>query len=488
MSALKEASTKASLSKSIRSPVLHVVALALVYMSVASFVSLLKHYAYNTYAADLGIYAQTLNSTLQGNILYNSPEGMNTLGYHFSPILLLLVPIFWLAPHIETLLIVQSIVLGASGCLAYKLARAYKLGHGTALVVEVLFFASPLVWGVNLWDFHPVAFAVPALLIMLIGLAQRRWKVFAAGLLLSLMTREDVLIVLAVFGLVMLVAQYVRYRKVDKAYLTILASAVVTYGIAVVVARAVSGMGVPPMLMYGKLRYTYLDGPVGAVLFGALRSFFSRSSMLLLLAYFLPLGLLPLLSPLWAAPAVAILTASMLATRLEQHSLLQYPAAAIPFLFMALVSTLAWMKGLGRLRLSLRKAWTVLPFAMILAAVLINLSPISVLWFARVGWWPGPHAADINRTIALIPDGATVTAPNHIFPHLALRTVAYIPQWPDEPNKSAGDFGVPFTDTEYIVLDHKRANAAEVEMGQFRDRYELVNREGEVDLFRYRGL
>ena len=478
MATLRSKLTKERFSRLIRNPVFQVIALAIAYIIIASFISLLKHYAYNTYATDLGIYAQTLKSTLQGNILYNSPEGMNTLGYHFSPILFLLVPIFWLAPYIETLLIVQSIALGASGYLVYKLARIQKLSHRTALFVEVLFLLSPLLWGVNFWEFHPVAFAVPTLLIMLIGLVQRRWKIFAVGLVLSLMTREDVVMALAVFGLVMLIAQYVKNRKVDKVYLVVFLSAIATYGIAVVVARAVSGMDVPPMLMYGTLRYTYINEPFGQAILGALGSFFSGSSMLLLFAYFLPLAFLPLLSPLWAAPAIFILIVSMLATQVTQHSLVQYPAAAIPFLFMALISTLIWIEHRWGVQLLLQKTRMVLPVAMIVMAVLVNLSPISVVWFGRVGWLPGPHAAAINRIIALIPDGATVTVPNHIFPHLCLRTVAYLSQWPEEPNKSAGDFGFPDRDTEYVVIDHQP------EMDYLRDKYNLEVEIHEVSLYR----
>ena len=477
----------------IRNHTAQAIALAIAYIIIASFISLLKHCSYHTYAFDLGIYAQTLKSTLDGNILYNSPEGMNTLGYHFSPILFLLVPVFWLAPYVETLLVVQSIALGMSGYLVYKLARIQKLSHRTALFAEVLFLISPLVWGVNLFDFHPVAFAVPMLLIMLIGLFQRRWKIFAIGLVLSLMTREDVIMVLAVFGLVMLIAQYVTNKKVDRVYLVTFLSAVVTFGIAVAVAREVSRMSVPPMLMYGSLRYTYINKPFGQAIIGALGTFFSGSSMLLLLAYFLPLGLLPLFSPLWAAPAIFILIISMLATKVEQHCLLQYPAAAIPFLFMALLSTLLWMKGKGRLQLFLQKAWKVLPSAMIAMALLVNLSPISVFQFRHLYYLPDPRNATINRIIALIPNGATVTAPNHIQPHLVLRTDAYLPYWPElaVPNRLTGDFGVPDRDTDYVLLDWQRQSSyrggiywEDAIADYLRDRYELVAEEDGVSLYR----
>jgi uncharacterized membrane protein len=441
------------LRRLIHNPTFQAVALAVAYIFFASSISLLHHYSYETYALDLGAFAQSLQSTLHGDILYNTPCGMSQLGYHFSPILFLLAPIFWLFPYCETLLIVQSIALGASGYLVYKLARIQQLSHRTALFVEVLFLLSPLVWGVNFFDFHAVAFAVPMLLIMLIGLVQKRWKLFALGLVLSLMTREDVIMALAVFGLVMLIAQYVKNKKLDKAYLAIFASSIAMFGIAVVVARAVSGMDVPPILMYGSLRYTYLNEPFGQMLLGALGTFFSGWSMLLLLAYFAPLGFLPLFSPLWAAPALLILAMGMFSTKAGLHELTQYSAPAIPFLFMALIITLTQIREKGRYPF-LRKAWKFLPVAMIVVALSVSL-PYTILRGATL---PGSHAEAIDRVIALIPDGTTVSAPNHIFPHLCLRTTTYMPPWPTEadPNSLYGDFGVPDRETDYVVIDSQR--------------------------------
>lgn len=472
----------------IRNHTFQVVALAIAYILIASSLSLLDHYHYDTSAFDLGIYAQTLDSTLHGDILYNTPEGMNHLGYHFSPILFLLVPIFWLAPYCETLLIVQSVALGVSGYLVYKLARIQGLKHRTGLFVEVLFLLSPLVWGVNLFDFHPVALAVPTLLLMLIGLIQRRWKLFAIGLVLSLMIKEDVIMALAVFGLVMLIARYVKDRKVDRVYLVVLLSAIATFGIAVVVARTASGMDVPPMLMYSSLRYPYLSESIGQVIPSALGTFFSGWSMFLLLAYFLPLGFLPLFSPLWAAPAIFILAKDMFAVEPTQKALVQYPAPAIPFLFMALISTLIWMEGRGRVQLFLQKAWKVLPVAMIIIAILTSFFTSSILRERGAGF-PGSHEAAINEVIARIPDGATVTVQNHIFPHTCLRTVSYIfmPDMPQNPNVITGDFGVPYRDTDYVVIDlfpRHDLHGWESMEDYLRDRYEAVMEMDGVSLYK----
>lgn len=484
------------LQRLIHSPTFQAIALAIVYILIASSISLSKYYAYHYSAAfDLGIYAQSLQSTLHGDILYASPEGMNHLGYHFSPILFLLVPIFWLAPYVETLLIVQSIALGASGYLVYKLARIQKLSHRTALFVEVLFLISPLLWGVNFYDFHPVALAVPTLLIMLIGLIQKRWKLFAIGLVLSLMIKEDVLMVLAVFGLVMMIACYVRDRKVDKVYLIVFLSAVATYGIAVVVARAVSGMDVPPMLMYASTRYTYINEPIGQAIVGAFGAFFSLPSLFLFIAYFLPLAFLPLLSPLWAAPALFLLAISMFSTRLGQHCLVQYPAAAIPFLFAAAISTLVQMKDKGNVQRffvgNLQKV-SLITIIILIAIAIIDFCPYGTFGYRGIPRLPRPHVAAINKVISLIPDGATVTAPNHIFPHLCTRTTVYMPQGGLEPNWSTGVFGLLDVDTKYVVVDYQQPwdyKAVQREKGfdwegYLTDKYQLIAEIDDVCLYK----
>jgi hypothetical protein len=69
--------------------------------------------------------------------------------------------------------------------------------------------------------------------------------------------------------------------------------------------------------------------------------------------------------------------------------------------------------------------------------------------------WPGPHEEAINRVLAEIPDGATVTANNTIFPHVCTRTTAYIGKsWdPFTPVEAHAEWGFPDRDTEYVVVD-----------------------------------
>jgi uncharacterized membrane protein len=424
------------------------IGLAAAYTIFASLFSLFKHWSYATYTLDLGAFTQSLWFTLQGVPLYLSPAGMSQLGYHFQPILFLLVPFFWIAPRAETLLVIQSLALGAAGYLVYRLARVQRLSPGVALGVEFLFFLSPLVHGVNFFDFHPVALAIPTLLLMIIGLAQRRWSIFALGLILSLMTKEDVIITLGIFGAVMLLYQFLKGRKIERVYLVIFLSSIATYLLAIVVARAASGMSLPPLLMYGSIRYPFITAPLGSMLAQIGDNFFNWRSWFLLFSYLGPLGFLPLLSPLWTAPALFVLAKDMLASEPMQKTLHQYPAPAIPFLFAAFIQVLK--QRMPQLHPRWHKTGKFLLIPIIAIVLMINAHPSSVFTTPRVSSW---HREAINAVIALIPDGATVTAPATIFPHLAGRTLTYLPYERTRPNRFTGEFGLLELDTEYVIMD-----------------------------------
>jgi uncharacterized membrane protein len=72
-----------------------------------------------------------------------------------------------------------------------------------------------------------------------------------------------------------------------------------------------------------------------------------------LCAYLVPLGCLPVLSLQWAVPAFVIMFSGMISTNPGQHEqLLQYPPAAIPFLFMAFMYALPRLKRSCICRLS----------------------------------------------------------------------------------------------------------------------------------------
>jgi hypothetical protein len=103
--------------------------LVIAYAVVFGVLSLIRHWSFHSTGLDLGVFDQVLWNTSQGRFMASTlsldrcvPHSF--FGDHFSPILVALVPLYWIAPHPETLLVVQTIALAAGALPLYLLARA----------------------------------------------------------------------------------------------------------------------------------------------------------------------------------------------------------------------------------------------------------------------------------------------------------------------------------------------------------------------------
>jgi uncharacterized membrane protein len=413
-----------------------------VFVLVACFVSV--HLLYNSYtssAFDLGIFTEVLKNTLNGMPLYSGIEGFNHLAIHFSPILFLLVPFYWLVPDPQMLLVIQAISLGVGGYLVYYIAKYYKLSSNICLLMEVLYFINPLIWGMITFDFHEVCFAPPLLLIMMIGMIQKRWILFTVGLVLSLTIKEDIVVTIGALGVSLFLFDYLKTRKINKISIVMIVSAVLTVGLAIFVSDKLSDGHSPHILDFINLRYSNAD--TGVSILNRMGNFVNYRSFLLALAYLAPLSFLPMLSIKWTIPALVILAISMASMWGGQHNMInQYPAGAIAYLFLATIITLS--KGI--------KMRNTMIMICVIASVILITSPLG-----RINLAAFPTAQDlaIDKVISNIPNGASVTANNIVFPHLVSRTNACLPKFYTEGvanSSETSELGFPYRDTEYVVI------------------------------------
>jgi uncharacterized membrane protein len=203
------------------------------------------------------------------------------------------------------------------------------------------------------------------------------------------------------------------------------------------------------------------------------------------------LGFLPLLRLKWTFPALVVFLENALSTYSGQHTIqFQYHAAAIPFLFMGLITALPWIKDQPKIQSIIsRLGRRTITYAFIFFMVITSLQYVSGtrLMYAKL---PGQAEATTNRVLALIPDGASVTVTNNIFPHICDRTTAYLPWFYDKYTPiEQGNWGFPTKDTEYVVVDrvHDRAQGTmEFIIKKQPEKYELVTEVEGVKLYRLR--
>ena len=177
--------------------------IGIVYSLVMSYISLEKFHNLRYGSLDLGIFTQSLSSTLHGRFLYNTVEAQlygvgSHFGVHFQPVLLFILPLFALHPSAETLLIIQSAALGLSVLLAYLLAREY-LSEDRALLTAFLYAFNSSLIGINAFEFHPVSIAVPLFLLAALFMRRGNMRAFYLTSALILTAKEDAF--LGVLGL-----------------------------------------------------------------------------------------------------------------------------------------------------------------------------------------------------------------------------------------------------------------------------------------------
>ncbi len=181
-----------------------VVLLALLYSASFSYYTIVHHHGLGSRAFDLGIFDNTLYSALHGEPFYstvmNGDAPVNILSCHAEYAMLLFVPIYALYPHAETLLVIQSTLLGLAAIPLYLFARTL-LRPGVAVCVAALYLAFSPLHGANFYDFHFLPLAVPFHFCLYYAIAARKNWLSVASVVMLFALREDIPLGLAVLGL-----------------------------------------------------------------------------------------------------------------------------------------------------------------------------------------------------------------------------------------------------------------------------------------------
>ena len=166
------------------------------YTFVFSCLTILRHHAFKTRAWDLGIFTQSLWTTLNANGFFYytcelpvNPSG-SFFGVHFSPILFLILPLYWIIQKPETLLVLQSFILALAALPIYKLARDNAGGRIVGLVFALAYLMFPSTQFVNGYDFHVQAFLPLFFAYTIYYITKENWPRYFVFMFLSLMCEE----------------------------------------------------------------------------------------------------------------------------------------------------------------------------------------------------------------------------------------------------------------------------------------------------------
>ncbi len=174
-----------------------VVAIWTWYFSVRS---LNIHHALGTATYDSALYDQGMWLLSRFDAPFVTLMGRNMFGDHTSFVLLLLVPLYWIAPGAWIMFTAQSAAIAAGAIPVFLYARRRLGSEWWALIAAGTYLLHPAVGWTNLENFHPDAFLGVFVGFAIYAALERKWLLYAVFVVLSLMVKEDVSLVIVPLG------------------------------------------------------------------------------------------------------------------------------------------------------------------------------------------------------------------------------------------------------------------------------------------------
>jgi uncharacterized membrane protein len=131
---------------------------------VLNFYSIARHQLFHSTAFDLSYFDQAAYLISQGQTPIVSFWGYHFLGGHADWIMYPIALLYKLIPAVYWLFSLQAIALALGGLPIWWLSRSYGLSRSQGMTMVAVYLLQPLVFNVNLFDFHPEVIAIPCLL------------------------------------------------------------------------------------------------------------------------------------------------------------------------------------------------------------------------------------------------------------------------------------------------------------------------------------
>lgn len=384
-------------------------AIALILFACSS----LRHALFQSGAFDLGIFDQAVYLISQGEPPISSFLGFHILGDHATWVFYPLALLYKIYPDVHWLLAVQAAALALGALPTWYLARQAGLTMRQAVVMAAVYLLYPLVFNVNLFDFHPDVIALPALLgtILAARLGHLVW--FCLGIVLVLGCKAVLSLTVAAMGVWLLVFEKRRLCGAIALVSGIAWFLIATQGIIPFYGGWAASLGrhLP--------RYDYLGSSAleiaknlllkPGLILGQIFSLDTLEYLALLLAPVI-WGLLPHhLTPLVGAIptlAINILSDSPAQKNLVHH----YSLPVLPFLLVAVISSLAGSRGW------LRSGRVMIMWSLVAFLALAKYGYFGSIYLNSLDTWQATREA-----IALVQTKGAVLTTAEIAPHLTHR-------------------------------------------------------------------
>jgi uncharacterized membrane protein len=465
------------------------------YSITLSYYSLVKFRTFNDLGFDLGVYNQALWTALHGRLFYETPDlywntGGSFFGVHFAPLMYLVLIVYSILPRPETLLVLQSVVLGLGALPVYLLARVKLSSASMALLCPFVYLINPGIAAVNLYDFHLEAFLPLFFLFAFYFFYVGNWIGCTIFVILCSITIDYANLLIVFFGLYWLLVSSKRVTnaldRFSKRFWksapqmgeiqrpntrgskpVLISLGIAIYGVLmfVVALKFVSLFGPPPLV--SSQNWISLGSGAGQIFANLLNPVKLGEALaysyLAKLAYlgelFVVFAFVPLFEPITLIMAAPWFAISLLSNHAAFYELgWQYPAAVIPFLMVGFV--LAISKILSVPMKTRARSGVAIALVVIVASsiFLTPLNPHTIGVFpgsSYTGNGNGERAYVLRELLSMVPKNASILTDNSIFAYVSSRPNAYLTYVPSLPQYILYDG----TSTELLNLYNNETSA-----------------------------
>lgn len=316
-----------------------------IYILYFSVFTVLRHQKLASSYFDLGIMHQTVYNTYQslktgdfGRFLeHTNPHGggdlVKRMAIHNDVILAFLAPFYFIYDGPETLLVIQSIVLALGAYAIFQISQHVFQRNKSVNFLSLVFASAYLLYfpmqRANIFDFHAVTFSTTFLLFMFYFWLIKKYWASMIFLILSLLTKEQVGLTTAAFGIFTLFSDF--QSKKNRYYsFTAICVSIVWVALSMFIIIPALGAG----HHFAEDYYSYLhDDPFKFTFY-----LFHKDSWEYLLYMLGPLGFLSLLSPAHFFITLPEFGINLLSTNWNMRNIIyHYTAVLQPFLFVSAI-------------------------------------------------------------------------------------------------------------------------------------------------------
>jgi uncharacterized membrane protein len=381
--------------------------------------SSLRHIMFRSTGYDLGIFDQVLYLISQGQSSFSSILDFHILGDHAAFIFYVLAFFYKIYPSVYWLFAIQAIALAIGAIPTKYLALNAGLKESQANTIAIAYLLYPVVFNLNLFDFHPDVFALPALIWAILAVRIGSLWQFGAAIILILSCKAVFSLTIAAMGFWLLIFEKKRlYGNLA------ICLGIVWFLVATIIIIPFFGQNHADLSRH-LYRYATLGTSFSEVINNLiyhpqifLLAVFNLANLTYLIGLFFPF--LSILAPQYLTPLVSAIPAfamNLLSSDVSQKDVIhQYSLPILPFLLLAAISTIANGRGFFKTNRSIL-IWSVGAFI-----ILSNFFHFDRLYFNSLDTWDASKIA-----IAQISPDDNLIATNNFSPHLTHRKIVKLP-------------------------------------------------------------